>query len=159
MNLSRKLLEHREQVWTSNFLNLIGNKISQPHNRVIAERSNFSFVTNWPLSGRSEFESRGGHKLRVRTKHNLYGMAKNTHGTCLHHGVLLQTNLHTHSCYPIKCKHAKRVIKILGPATYQSPPKSYIAGPRQVLEATPPLSWSNHREKSRKAEEKKSQPH
>ena len=50
----------------------------------------------------------------------------------------------------------KRWSKIICPATYQSPPKSYIAGPRQVSEATSPLSRSNHREKSqRKAEEKK----
>ena len=46
--------------------------------------------------------------------------------------------------------------QILGPAKYQSPPKSYIARPRQVSKATPPLSWSNHREKfRRKAERKK----
>ena len=46
--------------------------------------------------------------------------------------------------------------QILGPATYQSPPKSHTAGPSQVSEATPPLSWSNQREKSRrKAEEEK----
>ena len=38
---------------------------------------------------------------------------------------------------------------------YQCPPKSYTAGLCQVLEAPTPLSWSNHREKSRrKAEEK-----
>ena len=41
--------------------------------------------------------------------------------------------------------------QILGPATYQSLPKSYIAGPRQVSEATP---RSNHREKSRRKAEK-----
>ena len=44
--------------------------------------------------------------------------------------------------------------QILGPAPYQSPPKSYIAGPHQVLEATPTLSLSNHREKSRRKAEK-----
>ena len=49
----------------------------------------------------------------------------------------------------------QRVIKILGPETYQSPPKSYIAGHRQVSEATPPLSRSNHKEKSRRKAEKK----
>ena len=45
--------------------------------------------------------------------------------------------------------------QILGPTTYQSLPKSYIAGPRQVLEATPPLSRSNHRDESQRKAEKK----
>ena len=48
----------------------------------------------------------------------------------------------------------QRVIKILDPATYLSLPKSYIAGPRQVSEATPPLGQSNHREKSQRKAEK-----
>ena len=43
----------------------------------------------------------------------------------------------------------------MGSATYLSPPKSYTAVPRQVLEATTPLSRYNHKVKSlRKAERK-----
>ena len=42
-------------------------------------------------------------------------------------------------CYPITVNYAKRW-------TIQSPPQSYIAGLRQVSEATSPLSRSNHRE-------------
>ena len=62
--------------------------------------------------------------------------------------------LRTYSRYPIMMNYAKGD-QILGPATYQSPPKSYIAGPPQVSEATPPLSWSNHIEKSRRKAGKK----
>ena len=53
------------------------------------------------------------------------------HGTCLHHGV-------------------SRYYK----ATDQCPPKSYIAGPS--VGAPSPLSQSNHREKSQRKAEKKS---
>ena len=53
---------------------------------------------------------------------------------------------YNYRCYPILVNYAKGN-QILGPATYQSPPKSYIAGPRQVSEATPPLSRSNGNEK------------
>ena len=43
--------------------------------------------------------------------------------------------------------------QILDPVTYQSTPKSYLAGQHQVSEATPTLIRSNHRKKSwRKAE-------
>ena len=59
------------------------------------------------------------------------------------------TKLHTHTYSPTPVPVYYRV------STYQSPPLSYIAGPHQVLEASP-LSQSNHREKSwRKAEQKK----
>ena len=63
--------------------------------------------------------------------------------------------LHIYSCYPITVNYAKSD-QILGPATYQSPPKSYLAGPRKVSEATPPLSRSNHREKGGRQKKKKS---
>ena len=62
--------------------------------------------------------------------------------------------LHIYSCYPITVNYAKGD-QILGPATYQSPPKSYIAGPRQVTVAILSLSWSNDREKFRRKAEKR----
>ena len=42
----------------------------------------------------------------------------------------------------------------MGPAKYQSPPKSYTTRLRQVSVVTPPLSRSNHREKSQRKAEK-----
>ena len=53
----------------------------------LAKRSNSSFVTNWPWSGGSQLESRGGHKPRKFelsiTRIDGYVVAINTHSMCL----------------------------------------------------------------------------